>query len=73
MCSQFLKDHLHEFFFKLNWKSDVPNALRKAFIMAEEEWKKKGDNSGSCALVIFIYENHCYVANLGDSRAVLAS
>lgn len=34
MCSQFLKDHLHEFFFKLNWKNDVPNALRKAFLMA---------------------------------------
>lgn len=36
MCSQFLKDHLHEYFFKINnWKDDIPNSLRKAFIMAE--------------------------------------
>lgn len=40
--------------------------------MAEDDWKNKGDNSGSCALVVFIYQNVCYAANLGDSRAVLA-
>ena len=40
---------------------------------AEQQWKKKGDNSGSCALAVFIYENTCYVANLGDSRAILVS
>lgn len=51
----------------------MPNALRKAFINAEEGWKKKGDNSGSCAIVIFIYQNICYSANLGDSRAILIS
>jgi serine/threonine protein phosphatase PrpC len=73
MCSQFLKDHLHEYFFKQDWKKDIPTSLRKAFLTAEEEWKKKGDNSGSCALVIFIHDNVCYAANLGDSRAVLSS
>lgn len=72
-CSQFMKQHLHEYFFKLDWRKDVPNALRRAFIEAEQEWKKKGDNSGSCALVIFVYQNICYAANLGDSRAILAS
>lgn len=73
MCSQFLKDHLHEYFFKQDWKKDIPTSLRKAFLTAQEEWKKKGDNSGSCALVVFIHENVCYAANLGDSRAVLCS
>jgi protein phosphatase 2C family protein 2/3 len=72
-CSQFLKDHLHEEFFSLDWRKDTPNALRQAFINAEAKWQKKGDNSGSCALVIFIHDNVCYTANLGDSRAVLAS
>jgi protein phosphatase 2C family protein 2/3 len=72
-CSQFLKDKLHEHFFKLDWRKDVPSALRKAFIEADGEWKKKGDNSGSCALVLFIHNNLCYAANLGDSRAILAS
>ena len=72
-CSQFLKDKLHEYFFESDWRKDVPNALRKAFITADNEWKKKGDNSGSCALVIFVYKNICYAANLGDSRAILVS
>ncbi len=34
MCSQFLKDHLHEFFFKQDWKKDIPTSLRKAFLIA---------------------------------------
>ncbi len=72
-CSQFLKDNLHENFLKSNWRKDIPNALRNAFYNAEEEWKKVGDKSGSCALVVFIYQNICYVANLGDSRAILTS
>lgn len=49
----------------------MPSALRKAFVEADNEWKKKGDNSGSCALVIFIYNNTCFAANLGDTRAIL--
>lgn len=68
-----MKEHLHEFFFALDWRKDIPSSLRRAFLNAEEEWRKKGDNSGSCALAIFIYQNMCYVANLGDSRAVLVS
>ena len=72
-CSQYMKERLHEEFFALDWRKDIPNSLRKAFINAEKGWRKKGDNSGSCALVIFIYKNMCYSANLGDSRAILIS
>lgn len=72
-CSQYLKENLHEFFFNLDWRKDIPSALRKAFIEADADWRKKGDNSGSCALVIFIYNNVCYTANLGDSRAIMIS
>lgn len=34
---------------------------------------KTGNKAGSCCLVVLIVDNICYVANLGDSRAVLAS
>jgi len=29
-----MKEHLHEYFFALDWRKDVPNALRKAFLNA---------------------------------------
>lgn len=31
------------------------------------------DNSGSCAIVILIVNDICYVANVGDSRAVMSA
>lgn len=68
-----MKEHLHKAFFAKKWQNDVKQALREAFASVERQWIKQGDNSGSCCLVTLIYEDTCYVANLGDSRAVLGS
>jgi protein phosphatase 2C family protein 2/3 len=31
------------------------------------------EKSGSCALILLIVEQYCYVANVGDSRAILST
>lgn len=73
-CSLFLKEHLHKAFFQnKRWREDVKQALADAFAHVEQQWTKLGDASGSCCLVVVVYEETCYVANLGDSRAILAS
>ena len=33
----------------------------------------KVDRSGSCANVAFLYGDKCYIANVGDSRAIMSS
>lgn len=48
--------------------------MRSAFKNAESKLKSSGidySNSGTCAISVFIFKNICYIANLGDSRAVL--
>lgn len=33
----------------------------------------KGDHSGSCAIVALLVDDICYIANVGDSRAVMSA
>ncbi|MDR3737157.1 MAG: PP2C family protein-serine/threonine phosphatase [Acidobacteriaceae bacterium] len=82
-CADFLRDNLHQFVIK---ESSFPyspaEALRKGFETAEKKYleicqkneKDEGlsDKSGSCGVVVLIVGDACYVANVGDSRAVLS-
>lgn len=48
--------------------------LGKVFKNAEKKLKSSGidySSSGTCAISVYIQGNKCYIANLGDSRAVL--
>jgi protein phosphatase 2C family protein 2/3 len=76
-CCNFLRDNLHSYIINDdNFPSDPPQALIRGFARAEEEFVRlaldKHLKSGSCAIVILIVGKMCYLANLGDSRAVLS-
>ena len=78
-CSEFLQGNLHKFILEdSELVSDTKNVMLRSFIKAEnvfiEEAKRSGfDRSGSCAIVCVVVKDKCFVANVGDSRAVLSS
>ena len=56
----------------------MENALQDGFDKCEKTFldhsrNGKLDRSGSCAIVTFFYGNNLYVANVGDSRAIMSS
>ena len=82
-CADFLRDNLHQFVIR---EPDFPwnpyEALRKGFEAAEKSFldlalqsyaKGHAERSGSCAIVSLIVGDTCFIANVGDSRAVLSS
>lgn len=49
---------------------DPKQALTNALVVAENN--SLTFESGSCALVMLILEDQCYLANIGDSKAVMS-
>lgn len=77
-CCEFLKTYLHNYIFESDYFPINPiKALEDGFKVCENKFmnliysdKKYIDSSGSCAIVILILNDICYIANLGDSRAL---
>lgn len=79
-CADFLRDNLHQFVIRQPcFPSNVKEAISAGFLAAEKAFLTKAkegediDRSGSCAIVVMIVGEFCYVANVGDSRAVLSA
>ena len=81
-CCDFLRDNFPRYF--LNSKLfpfDIKAAIRDAFSRLEKDFLNLAigqdnyllDKSGSCALVLIIADNMIYIANVGDSRAIMSN
>ena len=76
-CSDFLRDNLHNYIVKNEYFPNNPEeALKYAFNKAENEFIEKAikeeEKSGSCSLVALIINDILYIANCGDSRALIS-
>jgi len=77
-CPDFLRDHLHQFVSQSEHFPHKPEqALKEGCNKAEDEFMRQNlnilkDKSGSCAIIVMIVDQMCYIANVGDSRALMA-
>ena len=80
-CSQFLKDNFLKYLTEnKNFPFDIKLSMVEAFQKVEEAFFKakcsdnieECDKSGSCALVAIFFDNKIYIANIGDSRAIMS-
>lgn len=77
-CANFLADHLHRYIFRLmNNGEDIIDSIKQGFLQAENDFTSESlssnfDNSGSCAICALVLQNHIFLANVGDSRAIIS-
>ena len=79
-CSEFLENNLLTFICDNKYyPNDIEKAIKYGFNEADKKFlklvQKNGeiiDNSGSCALILLVFENKLYVANAGDSRCIIS-
>ncbi|KRX03426.1 Protein phosphatase 2C (PP2C)-like domain [Pseudocohnilembus persalinus] len=75
--NQFFTNFFHQEKRRLDWLTNYHQQrefIKEAYSQANQQLKKSlisYDKSGTCATTIFIHKNHLYVANLGDSKAIL--
>jgi hypothetical protein len=81
-CSEFLKENFDKYLIEnKNFPMDIKLSMTETFQKIEEDFFKlkckedsfeDSDKSGSCALVSIIFDNKIYIANIGDSRAIMS-
>lgn len=82
-CAEFLRDNLHHYVVRdENFPVNPKEALIQGFKAAENEFilnhalTQNGydirDKSGSCAIVVLVVDDSAYIANVGDSRAIMS-
>ena len=82
-CAEYLRDNLHKYICEnKNFPSEIEEAIKEGFEYAERDFlnnytlnKNKNliiDKSGSCAVIMILIDTKIYIANVGDSRAVMS-
>lgn len=81
-CCEFLRDNFHLYLAKSElFPKDIEGAIYDAFSKLENDFLSQfaigpdntlKDKSGSCALVTVIADKTVYIANIGDSRAIMS-
>ena len=77
-CCEYLKMHLHQYIFDSEFFPQNPiKAVEEGFKICENNFMNSLysqnqciETSGSCAIIILIINDSCYIINLGDSRAL---
>lgn len=80
-CADFLKDQLHTIIINQpTFPKDPAQALTTGCLDAERLFVDQADKkmplherSGSCGIIVLVIGHDCYVANVGDSRAVMSA
>jgi len=82
-ASQLAKDEIHKALVNdkknvnaLKERKDAEKYFKKLFKTVQGKFKKRSsefESSGTCVIAVLINEGHCFIINLGDSRAVIGS
>ena len=79
-CAEYLKNNLHNYIIESPHFPTFPlKSIFEGFKLCENNYLESinskpfnqyTDYSGSCAIIVLIINKDCYIANLGDSRAI---